>query len=91
MFVLGDTVTNDPGEWGHDYSSDDLEIGKSSESKDVSKPEMSEAEIQNDELLKRINKFYMKDYDWGMITNDKNEVKNLKSINHFLRELTSST
>ena len=91
--LLGDFVENHPGERGQGYS-DGLDVGKSIESNDVSKhfesndvskPEMSEVKIQHDELLKTISKFYMKDYDWGMITNDKNEMKKLKSIAPKLR------
>ena len=50
-FVLGDFVTNDPGEWGRDYSDD---LAKSSESKDVTKLQMSEAK-KVDVLLKTKN------------------------------------
>ena len=84
LVFLGDFITDDPGEWGQDYS-DDLEVGKSSESKDISKPQISEAKKIHDDLIKRITEFYQKDNQWGMITNDENEVKKLKSIASKLR------
>ena len=78
-FFLGDFVTNDPVEWGRDYS-DDLDEGKSSESKEASKPKMSEAKKLHNDLIHRITEFYKKGNEWGLITNNKNEVKKLKSI-----------
>lgn len=81
---LGDFVTNDPVEWGRDYS-DDLDEGKSSESKEASKPKMSEAKKLHNDLIHRITEFYKKGNEWGLITNNKNEVKKLKSIASKLR------
>ena len=83
-FFLGDFVTNDPVEWGRDYS-DDLDEGKSSESKEASKPKMSEAKKVHDDIIQRITEFYKKGNEWGLITNNKNEVKKLKSIASKLR------
>ena len=83
-FFLGDFVTNDPVEWGRDYS-DDLDEGKSSESKEASKPKMSEAKKLHNDLIHRITEFYKKGNEWGLITNNKNEVKKLKSIASKLR------
>ena len=81
-FVLGDFVTNDPGEWGRDYS-DDLEEGKS---KDASKKlQMSEAKKQHDDLLKRITEFYDRENQSGLIINNEQEAKKLKSIASKLR------
>ena len=82
-FVLGDFVTNDPGEWGRDYS-DDLEEGKS---KDASKLQMSEAKKQHDDLLKRITEFYDRENQSGLIINNEQEAKKLKSIASKLRIL----
>ena len=71
-------------EWGRDYS-DDLDKGKSSESKEASKPKMSEAKKLHNDLIHRITEFYKKGNEWGLITNNKNEVKKLKSIASKLR------
>ena len=88
MTFLGDFVTNEPEEWGRDYSDD---LAKSSESKDVTKLQMSEAKKVHDDLMKRITEFYNKKKQWGLITNDKHEVKKLKSIAPNLRIMPNKT
>ena len=96
---LGDFVTNGPAEWGRDYS-DDSEVGKSSESGKVGKSskskyapklKMSKAKKLHDDLIQRITEFYKKENQWGLITNDKDEVKKLKSIASKLRILRDMT
>ena len=62
-----------------------MEVGKSGESKDESKLQMSEAKKLHDHLLKRITEFYKRKNQWGLITNNKQEVKKLKSIASKLR------
>ena len=79
---LGDFVTKEPEEWGRDYSDD---LAKSSESKDASKLQISEAKKKHDDLMKTITEFYKRKNLRGMITNNKHEVKKLKSIAPNLR------
>ena len=92
-------------EWGRDYS-EDLELAKSSESKEASKPQMSEAKKLHDDLMKRIAEFYASRNTFpggvelkklwregprknqrALITENKHEVKKLKSIVPNLRIL----
>ena len=41
---------------------------------------MSEAKKQHDDLVKRITDFYNRENQWGLITNNEQELKKLKSI-----------
>ena len=64
---------------GRDYS-EDLDLAKSGESKEPSKPQMSKAKRLHDDLMKRITDFYDRKNQWALITENKHEVKKLKSI-----------
>ena len=67
-----------------DYN-EDLELAKSNKSNEASKPQMSKAGKLHDDLMKRITKFYDRKNQWGLITENKHEVKKLKSIAPKLR------
>ena len=64
---------------GRDYS-EGLDLAKSGESKEPSKPQMSKAKRLHDNLMKRITDFYDRKNKWALITENKHEVKKLKSI-----------
>ena len=55
-------------------------MAKSGESKETSKPHMSDAKKLHDDLMKRITEFYNRKDQWALITENKHEVTNLKSI-----------
>ena len=55
-------------------------MAKSGESKEPSKPQMSKAKRLHDDLMKRITDFYDRKNQWALITENKHEVKKLKSI-----------
>ena len=62
-----------------DYN-EDLELAKSSKGNEASKPQKSEAGKLHNDLMKRITKYYDRKNQWGLMTENKREVKKLKSI-----------